>query len=517
MYDYVIVGGGSAGCVLSHRLTEADDVEVLLLEAGAPASDRGAVKDPSRVWELMESDLDWAFKTEPQPTMNGRQIDWPRGKALGGSTMINGMAYVRGHPYDYDTWAELGNEDWSYDDLLPYFKRSENFQADGDMEYHGTDGPLTVSRGDNTEDLTPSDFQEKLVDAARAVGMEKNLDFNGEQQAGVGWYHSTIQDGERHSAAKAFIEPILDRPNLTVETEAHVTELTFDGDRVTGVVYEQHGQEQEVEANDDGEVVLSAGAIQSPQLLMLSGVGPAEHLDDHGIDVRVDLPGVGRNLQDHLRVNVAYETEEPVTPRDPDDLPDKGARYDRVLTGAFERSEPDLPAPDLQYGLSAGLDPEHPTSGYSVAALPLRPSSRGRITLDTTDPYDDPIIDPKLLSTEKDVDDIVTAIRRAREIATADPLDDVRAEEVRPGPDVQSDEAIADYCRDTAESGYHPVGTCKMGDDDLAVVDDDLRVHGLDGLRVIDASIMPNLCSGNTNAPTIAIAEKGADLLKESL
>jgi len=327
---------------------------------------------------------------------------------------------------------------------------------------------------------------------------------------------SSSEEQDIIDAAKAFIEPVLDRENLTARTGAHVTELTFEGDRATGVVYEQDGGSHEAEVSDDGEVVVAAGAIQSPQLLMLSGLGPADHLDEHDIDVRVDLPGVGKNLQDHLRVNVAYQTTEQITPRDPDHQPDQGARYDRVLTGAFERSDPDLPAPDIQYGLSAGLDPTTPNEGFSIAALPLRPTSRGYIELASTDPYDDPIIEAQLLSTEKDVDDIVTSIRRARRIAQADVLDDVRGEEVRPGPDVTERDEIADYCRDIAESGYHPVGTCKMGDDDMAVVDDDLRVHGVEGLRVIDASIMPNVTSGNTNAPTIAIAEKGADLLRDA-
>ena len=507
MYDYIIVGGGSAGCVLAHRLTEDDSVDVLLLESGTPEEDRDMVKDPTRVWDLLGSDLDWSFATEPTPEMNGRSIEWPRGKALGGSSVINGMAYVRGHPYDYDTWADEGNDGWSYEEMLPNFKRSETLTAGGDEEYHGSDGPMTVSRGSD-----PTDLDRLFVDAAEAVGLERNMDFNGEQQSGVGYYHSTIDDGHRHSAAAAFIKPVLDRPNLTVETAAHVTELAFDGDTASGVVYKQGWSRHEASVRDGGEVVVSAGAIQTPQLLMLSGIGPADHLADHGIDVKVDLPGVGRNLQDHLRVPVAFDTTEPVP--QPAGASEKGTRYDRVSVGAFARSDPDLPAPDVQFGIAPGLSPDQPEYGYSGMALPLRPTSRGRITLQSDDPWDHPTIDAQYLSTEKDVEDFVTAIRWARKIGRSDVLSEIRDVEVAPGPDVETDEEIAEYARNNAVSGYHPVCTAKMGDDDRSVVDDDLRVHGLDNLRVIDASVMPNITSGNTNAPTIAIAEKGADLLK---
>ncbi|WP_197052386.1 GMC family oxidoreductase [Halobellus rufus] len=507
MYDYIIVGGGSAGCVLAHRLTEDESVDVLLLESGTPEEDRDMVKDPSRIWDLLGSDLDWSFETEPQSNMNERSIDWPRGKALGGSSVINGMAYVRGHPYDYDNWADQGNDGWAYDEMRRYFKKSETLTADGDEEYHGTDGPLTVSRGSD-----PTDLDELFVDAGEAAGLDRNMDFNGAQQEGVGYYHSTIDDGHRHSAAAAFIKPILDRPNLTVETAAHVTKLSFSGDTATGVVYKQGWSRHEASVADGGEVVVSAGAIQTPQLLMLSGIGPADHLEDHGIDVEVDLPGVGRNLQDHLRVPVAFETTEPVP--QPAGASEKGTRYDRVSVGAFARSDPELPAPDVQFGIAPGLSPDHTESGYSVMALPLRPTSRGSVRLRSDDPWDHPGIDPAYLSTEKDVDDFVTAIRLAREIGRSDALSGLRDVEVAPGPDVESDEEIAEYARNNAVSGYHPVCTAKMGTDDLAVVDDDLRVHGRNNLRVIDASVMPKITSGNTNAPTIAIAEKGADLLK---
>ncbi|MGA9402738.1 MAG: GMC family oxidoreductase N-terminal domain-containing protein [Haladaptatus sp.] len=503
-HDYVIVGAGSAGCALAHRLSADAGTDVLLLEAGAP-DDKEEVHIPAMFPHLFKSEVDWDYYTEPQPELNDRELYWPRGKTMGGSSSINAMIYIRGVPHDYDTWAERGNEGWSYDAMLEYFKRAEHFEpADGDLDYHGTDGPLNVA---DPVDLHPASGQ--LVEAATEVGHPRNDDFNGAQQEGVGHYHLTQKDGQRCSAAKAFITPILDRDNLTAETNAQVTEIRFEGDRAVGVTYEQDGETHQADAAT--EVIVSAGAVNSPQLLMLSGIGPTDHLTDHSIKVQADLPGVGKNLQDHLFAFVVHERTS--GPADPSPSTNIGE------AGGFTYVDDNAPAPDLQYHFAPvyfmqhGLANPEEGVGFSIGATQLRPESRGEITLGSTDPFDHPVIDPNYLTEEKDMEVMVEGVRRAREIAQADAMDEYRGEEIWPGEDAQTDAEIREHIRETAHTVYHPVGTCKMGDDEMAVVDDSLRVHGVENLRVVDASIMPTLTGGNTNAPTIAIAEKGADMI----
>jgi choline dehydrogenase len=498
-HDYVIVGAGSAGCVLANRLSEAADV--LVLEAGGP-DDREEIHVPLLYPTLFKSELDWDYATAPQPGLNGRRAYWPRGKTLGGSSSINSMVYVRGNPWDFDRWERLGNDGWSYDDLLPCFRRMEDFEG-GASEYHGADGPLQIARPDAITDVTRA-----LVAAAEAVGFPANDDVNAGEQEGVGPCHLTAAGEQRQSTAVAYLHPALDRDTLTAETGAQATRLLFDGDRAVGVEYEQDGERRTVRATE--EVVLSAGAVESPKLLMLSGVGPADHLSDHGIDPRVDRPGVGRNLRDHLFSPVNYECTGEI---------DLAPTSNVEEATAFERTSPDLPAPDLQYHLlptylmNHGMD-NPPGDGFSIVVTGLRPESRGRITLASDDPFEDPVIDPNYLDDPRDVETLVRGTRRAREIAAASPLDGFRGEEVWPGEELQSDEGIAEHIRQTVQTNYHPVGTCKMGDDALAVVDDRLRVHGVSGLRVVDASVMPRITSGNTNAPTIAIAERAAEFIR---
>ncbi|MFB6087969.1 MAG: GMC family oxidoreductase [Haloarculaceae archaeon] len=518
-FDYVVVGAGSAGCVLANRLTASGDRSVLLLEAGGP-DDQRETAIPAAFSDLFETDADWAYDTEPQSELRGRELYWPRGKTLGGSSSINAMIYIRGHPSDYDDWAERGNDGWSFDEMLPQFRRAED-NARGADEYHGTDGPLRV------EDLRdPLDLSRAFVDACGAVDVPHNPDFNGAEQAGAGLYQVTQKKGQRHSAADAYLKPVLDRENLTAETHAQVTQVRFEDGEAAGVTYEQDGETVRVDAEE--EVVVSAGAVESPKLLMLSGVGPADHLREHGIDVVADRPGVGRNLQDHPVVPVIYGAEGTETLDDADSLWNlakwfllkQGPLTSNVAeAGAFVRTDDDLRAPDLQYHFGPAYFRNHgfddaPTDAFSIGPTLVRPESRGRLELRSADPHDDPAIDPRYLTAERDLRTLVEGIELAREIAAAEPLADHAGEELHPGPDVQSEADLEDYVREELETLYHPVGTCRMGQGEDAVVDERLRVRGVSGLRVVDASVMPTVTTGNTNAPTIAIAEKAADVIR---
>ncbi len=517
--DYVIIGAGSAGCVMAARLSEDPDVHVALLEAGGP-DDRREIHIPAAFSKLFKSPLDWNYATEPQEHLHGRALYWPRGKVIGGSSSINAMIYIRGNPADYNSWDTAGNHGWSFGEVLPYFLKSED-QSRGRSSLHGVGGPLRV------EDLrTVNPLSRAFVEAAVAAGLPANDDFNGREQFGAGFFQVTQRRGRRQSAADAFLHPARRRANLTVVPHAHATQILLEGNRATGVEYVCDGREYSVHAQR--EVILCGGAVNSPQLLMLSGIGPAEHLERQGIEVALDLPGVGENLQDHLFLPVAYESKRAVSLANAESL---GSIVNYMLfrrgmltscvaeAGAFLRTRPDFAAPNLQYHfgpvwyLNHGFD--RPAGhGFSIGPTLIRPASRGRLRLRSNFPMDPPLIEPNYLSHESDLETLAFGIDLARRIAATAPFERYRGAEKFPGPSVKTRADVAGYVRSAAETTYHPVGTCKMGRDSMAVVDSTLRVRGIEALRVVDASVMPLIPSGNTNAPTIMIAEKAADMIR---
>ena len=513
VYDYVIVGAGSAGCVLAARLTEDPDVQVALIEAGPP-DNRDEIHIPAAFPIAFKSSLDWDVLGDPEPALNNRRLYMPRGRVLGGSSSINAMIYIRGNRADYDEWAAMGHEGWGYEDVLPYFKRAEDNERGEDM-YHGVGGPLSVS-----ESRAMSQLVDTMIDAAKAAGHEENPDFNGARQEGVGRFQLTQRDGMRCSCAVAYLRPAENRPNLHVIPNAMAMRILFEGDRAVGVEISQSGQLEEVRA--ERELILSAGAFQSPVLLMISGIGPAADLELMGIAVRNDLP-VGENLQDHVMANVNYETTQEglfgaFNPENIELLMNegRGPLSSNIPEGAlFMRTRSGLEAPDIEFHFAPsmlydeGLTAPH-DHGVAFGPVVIKPTSRGRVMLRAPMPDSKPRVLCNFLTTDEDRQSMIAGVRMALQIAEQSPLKDV----IRTGysvPASDSDEDIWTWVQANAQTVYHPTSTCAMG----AVVDSELRVLGVDGLRVVDASVMPTITRGNTNAPVIMIAEKAADLIRE--
>jgi choline dehydrogenase len=522
-FDYIVVGAGSAGCVVAARLSEDPSVSVLLLEAG-PKDSNPWIHIPVGYYKTMYNPrLGWGYETEAVPEAGGRKMPWPRGKVLGGCSSINGLVYMRGQREDFDHWRQLGNTGWGYDDVLPYFRRAEN-QPRGADDYHGVGGPLGVS------DLPRTELCDAYIAACEQAGIPRNDDFNGEVQEGAGYFQVTSWKGRRNSTARAYLKPARRRSNLRVVTEAQATGIIMEGKRAVGVRYKRGGLM--VEARASAEVVLSGGAINSPQLLQLSGIGPGPLLQSFGIEVHHELAGVGENLQDHYQARAVYECTRPLTVNDEVKNPLQQIRaglewlafrtgpltVSAGHVGVFARTRPELTSPDVQFHFmrlsaekpGAGL---HPFSGFTASVCHLRPQSRGYVRITDANPESKPAMQPNYLKAREDRDTMVRGMELARRIIDQPAVAPLVKREVYPGPKVTDESSMLDYVRNTGGTIFHPSGTCKMGSDPMAVVDERLRVHGIEGLRVADASIMPTVVSGNTNAGCIMIGEKCAQMM----
>ncbi len=525
-FDYIIIGAGSAGCVLANRLSADGHHSVLLLEAG-PRDTNPWIHVPLGYGKLFATpSVNWMYQSEPEPQLNGRRVFTPRGKVLGGCSSINGLVHIRGQREDFDEWARLGNAGWGFDDVLPYFKRSEDQQSGADA-WHGAGGPISVCTSPD-----PHVLCDAYIEAGQELGLPRNDDFNGASQEGFGYYHTISRRGRRSSCAVAYLRPAMKRANLQVRTDVLVTRIRFEGTRAAGVEYQVGGVTQTVRANR--EVLLSAGAFNSPQILQRSGVGPAALLQQHGIPVVLDAPGVGAGLQDHFYVRTVWKCTQPLTFNDDmASLTGKlavGLRYllqrrgpltvSAGYAGAFVRTRPEVERPDVQlYFINFSPDKMgtglHPFSGFTASMSPLRPQSRGSVRIRSADPNDPPAIQYNYLSTEDDRRTVIDGLKLTRRLMSTAAMKPYVLAEHLPGARAKSDEEWLGYAREVGGTVYHPTSTCRMGQDPLAVVDERLRVRGLHGLRVVDASIMPNVVSGNTNAGVVMVAEKASDLILE--
>lgn len=523
-FDYIIVGAGSAGCVLANRLSADGKHSVLLLEAG-PKDSNLWIHVPLGYGKLFkDKTVNWMYQTEPEPGLDGRTIFQPRGKVLGGSSSINGLLYVRGQHEDYDRWRQHGNSGWGYDDVLPYFKKAED-QTRGANEFHGVGGPLPVSDSRHGDPLSDA-----FIAAAAETGIPVNKDFNGATQEGAGWFQTTTRGGKRASTAVSYLRPAKDRKNLHVETSAQAQRILFEGRRAVGLEYRKEGSLRTARARR--EILVSSGAYNSPQLLQLSGVGPAELLKKHGIDVVLDAAGVGHDLQDHMQVRVVMRCSQPITLNDVVNHPLRrimaGARYAAFrkgpltiaagTSGAFFKTNPRLASPDIQihflpFSTDKMGEKLHAFSGFTASVCQLRPESRGSLRIKSADPSVPPEIRINYLATETDRTANVEGLKILRRILHAPALKPFVVDEYDPGAKVVSDQDLLAHCRRRGSTIYHPTSTCRMGNDPLAVVDQRLKVRGIESLRVVDGSIMPDLVSGNTNAPIVMIAEKASDMI----